>query len=328
MLPVTIAGLLLQINITMQESRSFILFSKIILVTVFLVILAGGVVRMTQSGMGCPDWPKCFGRWIPPMNESELPENYKELYKFKYIDTSFNPYHTWIEYINRLLGALLGVLLLIQFTWSLKFRKTRPRITLLSFALLLVTGFQGWLGSKVVEGNLEVAKVTAHMLVAILIAAVSYRIIYESRIVREKVLYKNLRPWVIVTIILLLIQIILGTQVREEIDHISLDLNFTSRQLWISRLSNIFLIHRTFSIIVASTCIFLFIKYREDKLLGNTLKLVAFCIFAIVILGIVMNYFSMPAIAQPLHLLFSTILITGIYAVFCKTMPAKNSIDP
>src|SRR4029078_7060574 len=117
----------------MNSHSAFLKFSKIILVNIFLVILAGGVVRMTQSGMGCPDWPKCFGRWIPPVSVDQLPVNYKELYAFKYVDTSFNPYHTWIEYINRLLGAILGVLLTVQFFLGLIYWKSDRRIVWLSF---------------------------------------------------------------------------------------------------------------------------------------------------------------------------------------------------
>src|SRR6476620_5814341 len=101
----------------MNYRNSFARFSRFISLFVFVVILAGGVVRMTQSGMGCPDWPKCFGNWIPPVSVTQLPLNYKELYAFKYVDTSFNPYHTWIEYINRLSGTLLGLLLVVQVVW-------------------------------------------------------------------------------------------------------------------------------------------------------------------------------------------------------------------
>ncbi|CAN0601661.1 unnamed protein product, partial [Ectocarpus sp. 12 AP-2014] len=112
--------------------------AKISLVLVYLVIVAGAVVRMTGSGMGCPDWPKCFGYYIPPTDATEIKwqadrtfekgqviiwnetlqvsketftttnsfneENWEMYTKHDYAE--FNPWHTWIEYINRLFGAL------------------------------------------------------------------------------------------------------------------------------------------------------------------------------------------------------------------------------
>ncbi len=274
---------------------------------------------MTQSGMGCPDWPKCFGRWVPPTNETQLPSNYKELYAFKYVDLSFNAYHTWIEYINRLLGAILGLLLFIQFLWSIKFRKSKPPLLWLCLALLLVTGLQGWLGSKVVEANLEVIKVTTHMIVALLIAALSVTVIFVCD--PPVTLYKNKRLKIIsaVTIFASLIQVALGTQVREQVDHISASLNFQHRDTWISRLGNVFDVHRTFSTIVASLCIYLYIKYKNIPGMKGGGRLILFTVLANIFLGIVMSYFNMPAIAQPLHLLFSSILITTLYYQWLKT---------
>ncbi len=304
----------------MNSQSSFLKFSKLILVMIFLVILAGGVVRMTQSGMGCPDWPKCFGRWIPPTSVEQLPANYKELYAFKYVDTSFNAYHTWIEYINRLLGALLGVLLIVQFFWSLAYRKTNSKIVWLSLALLLLTGFQGWLGSKVVETNLEVVKVTAHMLVALIIAALSITIVHLSSFNKSFVDNKKLKNIGMLLIILLVIQIILGTQVREQIDNISAELQFKQRNIWISKLNYIFYIHRTFSIVVAVVCLYLFFQYRKYFTLQYSTRLMLFCVLGNIILGIIMAYFNMPAFAQPLHLLLSAILIIAVYYNWLRTV--------
>src|SRR5687768_11618062 len=99
-------------------------FQRILLFCIigtYLVILAGAVVRGTGSGLGCPDWPRCFGRWVPPMDISELPENYKEVYKIsgKTI-ADFDPFKTWTEYINRLLGVILGFLVTLLFLSSFR----------------------------------------------------------------------------------------------------------------------------------------------------------------------------------------------------------------
>ncbi len=298
----------------MINNKSFIRYTWFIFAMVLLVILAGGVVRMTQSGMGCPDWPKCFGRWIPPTNASQLPPDFEKYLKQQDIDHSFNVYHTWIEYINRLLGALLGVFIFIHFIRSVKkFRRINSTIVWISFFMLLAVAFQGWLGKKVVDDNLAVVKVTIHMLVALLIAALPVLII--SKLKNEKTetsgLLKNVT---MLAMVVLLIQIILGTQVREQIDEISKSLNYSQRELWIERLDNIFLLHRSFSWIVALVCFIVVWKSRAYSQLKKHSTIIASLVIISVCTGLIMYFLNIPAIAQPLHLLMACLLILSLFS--------------
>lgn len=270
---------------------------------------------MTQSGMGCPDWPKCFGRWIPPTSVDELPLDYEKYLKKQDIDHTFNVYHTWIEAINRYLGALLGVFIFIHLICSYKkFWKTNKQIVLLSFLLLLTVGFQGWLGKKVVDGNLAVVKITVHMLVALLIAAIPLLIIFRLN-TSEKIKNVFLKRLSAILVLLLLVQIILGTQVREEIDEISKSLQYQQRELWIGRLDNIFIIHRSFSWVVLAGCLLLWWRSRPFGGLQKNIFLILGCVLVTIGLGIVMAFINIPALAQPLHLLLASVLVLALFSL-------------
>jgi len=299
----------------MNADQKYIRYTWFILLMVLLVIAAGGVVRMTQSGMGCPDWPKCFGRWVPPTSAAQLPADFEKYLRTQDIDHSFNAYHTWIEYINRLLGALLGVFIFIHFIWSFrKFRKTNRKIVLFSFFLLIAVGFQGWLGKKVVDHNLEVVKVTIHMLMALIIAAIPLLIIYKLKS-DKKIADKFLKGLSVAVLVLLLVQIILGTQVREQVDEISKTLLYKQRELWIERLDNMFILHRSFSWLVAAGCLLLFIKARRYVNLRANTTIILSVVALTILLGITMAWYGIPAIAQPLHLLLASILTLSVFAL-------------
>ena len=147
---------------------------------VFLVVLAGGIVRTTQSGMGCPDWPKCFGSWIPPLSASDLPADFEKYLRKQDIDHTFNAFHTWIEYINRLLGALLGLFVLIHLVWTFMKRKTLGNTLVIhSIAMLIVVLFTAWLGKVVVDENLAVVKISLHMITALILAFIPLMIVNQ-----------------------------------------------------------------------------------------------------------------------------------------------------
>ena len=140
------------------------------LVACYLVILMGGLVRASGAGMGCPDWPKCFGQLIPPTAEAQLPADYHQIYAQRgYADTRFNPAKTWTEYVNRLVGATTGLLVVFTLARAWPLRRSDPAVFATSAAILLVIGFQGWLGSVVVASNLKPVMITAHMAMALVL---------------------------------------------------------------------------------------------------------------------------------------------------------------
>ena len=175
------------------------LSTKISLFLLYILILAGGVVRCTGSGMGCPDWPKCFGMYIPPTSVDQLPENYEKIFvegrikKNERLSSvlsffglnklsekiksdpeikkgeSFNVFKTWTEYINRLIGALVGLSLLFVFLCSIFLKPLNRKLILLSFLSLVLVFFQAWVGSIVVSTNLLSGLITFHVIVALLI---------------------------------------------------------------------------------------------------------------------------------------------------------------
>lgn len=308
------------------QNRAFLNYTRFVLIMVFLVILAGGVVRMTQSGMGCPDWPKCFGMWIPPVDASQLPPDFEKYLDKQDIDHSFNVYHTWIEYINRLLGALLGIFVFIELIWAfIKFRKRDRKIFFASLALFLVTGFQGFLGKLVVDGNLDVLKITAHMLVAIIIAALPAYIIhrlYGGKLPSNK----RIANLTVFTLILVLIQIVIGTQVREEIDIISKSLAYEQRELWISQTGFIFIVHRSFSwLVLLITAALVYVSKAYRQVWGYSLMILG-VVLIIIGAGVAMNYLDMPAIAQPIHLLLAIVLSILLFYSRLR-MTVENKVE-
>ena len=167
------------------NSLALLRFQKVAwttIVAVYILILVGASVRASGSGMGCPDWPTCFGQWIPPTSESALPSDYQETYAdLGYAETRFNVVKTWTEYLNRLLGVSIGVLICFTAVCAFAIRGHNPKIFYAAGLAFLLVGFQGWLGSKVVSSNLMPGLITVHMLVALTIVGTLIYALAQSR---------------------------------------------------------------------------------------------------------------------------------------------------
>jgi cytochrome c oxidase assembly protein subunit 15 len=327
-------------------------------ISIYLLILVGGVVRATGSGMGCPDWPRCFGQWVPPTSISELPANYKQVYTaqrvaknqklartlaglgFKqvageifahptqYIETDFNATKTWIEYVNRLLGALIGIFVFVTAVVALPYWRRDRTIV--------------WLGSLVVSTNLLPIMVTIHMGLALLIVAM---LLYAVNRAQGKVDQNDIadatthsfdaalpsstagvRGLLWLALVVTFIQIVLGTQVREQIDQVASVSDYMHRDSWVSQLGNVFKVHRSMSILV--TLLNAYLVYllwptaavRLRRLLGATLGLLGLEIIA----GIVLAYLALPAIVQPVHLTLATLLFGAQFLTLVTWQQVKT----
>jgi cytochrome c oxidase assembly protein subunit 15 len=305
------------------------------LIAVYILILVGGVVRSTGSGMGCPDWPRCFGSWVPPTSVDQLPANYKETYsalrekknqKFaKYLsligfpetadkvlndksilaEADFNSARTWTEYLNRVAGVIIGFFIIVLFARSWKFRTTAPQLFWLSFATLVGVIFQGWFGSIVVSTNLTTWTITVHMFLALVIVGL---LVYLFHISDQEgnfvVIPSGQKTLLWACFLAVLAQVFLGTEVREVIDQIGASL---PRNEWILGVGVPFLIHRTFSILVFILNLVLFLKLRQTRGQNILSRVVIILILTSTATGVWMGYFAVPPFLQPVHLLLATI---------------------
>ncbi|UKN00781.1 COX15/CtaA family protein [Paracrocinitomix mangrovi] len=319
-------------------SRSYLKLAWTTLVLIYLVIIAGSVVRSTGSGMGCPDWPKCFDQYIPPTSADQLPDNYKEKYqdyrakkvkKFAgfiekigmsetadqlrndetlLIEQDFNAAKTWTEYANRLVGFLAGNAVLILFIWTLvKYRRKRTLLYLTLLNLILM-GIEAWFGSIVVATNLVPWTITLHMFLALVIVAIQVKII---RIIKDKKYQLKIKPafkylfWF--TLLLTFVQIMFGAQVRQEIDFMVKD--SMGRTEWIANMKGDFYFHRSFSWVLLAANFVLFYFNRKWLYGIPTIKIIVALILVEFATGVLFSYADMPAFTQPIHLLTASLLL-------------------
>ena len=334
----------------MRASTSKLRFQKtnlIAIILLFILILAGGIVRSTGSGMGCPDWPKCFGQYVPPTNVSQLPKDYKQKYvadrseknqkfantldvfgfsdlakriredKSILVPEEFNAAKTWTEYVNRILGELTGMFLLFAALFSFSYWDESKLIPFLSVLNVILVGFQAWFGSIVVSTNLVAWIVTVHMVLALAIVAIAISSYHLAKTYGKHKL--NISPLThIVTlfaIIISILQIIFGTEVREKIDAVASHLQGGYREDWISNAGAIFVQHRDIAILVLVINVVLFALVRagfsRHSVQQQVMSFTFLTIMLQIVSGILLSYWTLPPAAQAAHILLASLVFGG-----------------
>ena len=319
------------------------------LVLIFLVIIAGSVVRATGSGMGCPDWPQCFGYTIPPTSIETLTwgpsksfeqgqmilkdgqfwmaqvdlttaedfntMNWAVFTKHDY--NIFNPVHTWIEYINRLIGALSGLPVLALAVVAVARSRKNWGNSILSMGVLFLLLFEAWLGKLVVDGNLVPNQITIHMMgsVAIVLLLLALR---ARNTKAPAPLPRPVRNGLLLLLVLIVIQIFLGTQTRELVDAAFDHNESVLRSNIIPSIEGLMpKIHRSFAwVILIVTSLLYYLRKKHQAIVPGFGAL----IFAIGLewsVGVVLYFLGLPKAMQPVHLVLSIGILASIsYPLF------------
>jgi heme a synthase len=297
--------------------------------SVILLILVGGFVRATGSGMGCPDWPKCFGQWVPPTEIGQLPPNYQEIYGAKLKgEVIFNPTKTWIEYVNRLIGVLVGFFILLTafFAYRVYFKTEYKSIFWYSFLAFILVVFEGWLGSKVVSTELHPLLVTIHMLVSLVILAFLVFAILKTYYIEHKLPLANVSRektfLMFLGIGFMVAQICFGTQLREGIDAAQKVLGDANRASWVDSIYGKVLFHGGMSFIILLIVTLAMRAFKNEnqkiqRLLKSLLGLVCLSITS----GGILGFAGFPAFAQPIHLVMSVLIIVLMFVVLFLLNP-------
>jgi cytochrome c oxidase assembly protein subunit 15 len=320
----------------MNYSKAFVRWNWIAVVFIYLIFVAGSLVRITGSGMGCPDWPKCFGQWVPPTDESALPENYKDVFSEKRAkkiekfsgfleklgftaeatalrtdktlleEEDFNAQKTWIEYVNRLAGFIAGNMLLLAFFWML-FRYRKRKLVLIAGLNLVLMAIQAWFGSIVVATNLVPWTITVHMFLGLLIVGIQLYIIRMISPSQQRNLPQSRFMIILLWLVFLITayQMFLGTQVREEID--ALVKQGYSREQWLATVGWPFYVHRSFSWVVLVLLGWMTWQY-EKTTKYQPIRWIIGLLAAELLSGILLAHVDIPAFVQTTQIIFASVM--------------------
>lgn len=314
------------------------------LVSVLVLIFVGATVRVTGAGLGCPDWPKCWGCFIPPWKVEQVDISKINLEKFqrKYermggdpemlteerILESFNPRHVWTEFINRLFSLPVGLFSVATMIAAFGVPRGRRIVWWTSLASLLLVLINAWMGARVVYSGLSPGVLTTHMALAmLLIGLLSFTVWRGAERPKSLALRSGglgpIRLWVILLLLLVVAEGIMGTQIREMTDEMAKSHDGEPREQWISELetSGLYLAHRSFSwaILVVTVLAFWITRRATAGTPGLAAKVVLAMVLVQMVLGVVMAQIHIYAAVQVLHVGLAAVLLSGVVFWLCQT---------
>lgn len=310
-------------------TQAFRIFTTATLAFVILLVFAGAIVRSTGAGLGCPDWPKCWGQIIPPWKVEQVDLNKINYERFEkkaerlgrdpstvtreHILENFNPVHTWTEFINRLVSLPVGVFALAAVMTAFSFPPGRRRKYLslsgVSLAIILINAV---MGAMVVYSGLKPGIITLHLALAMILICL---LVYCRRDLSESAALpagRRLTAWVWGLLALVMVEGIMGTQVRELTDLLARSHKGEARASWIWELeqSVVYLVHRSFSWLIVVLMAVIFWKAKKLQIVEKHAITMSILVISMMIMGVVLAQVGVFPWVQILHVGAASIMVT------------------
>ena len=302
--------------------KKFRQFAFITTLATYFVIFIGGLVRVSGAGLGCPDWPKCFGSWFPPTSVNQLPPD---------IDPSlFNFTLAWIEYVNRLGGVALGILILITAIMALKHARQYSRLLFPTLASLALVAFQGWQGGQVVASELEPLFVSVHMGIAFIIVSLLIYVTQQAYYIERPEEEKNAvypgksERWILALWVLSFVQIIMGTDIRSSVEILQKEFPLLSENEYLGKVGLVAHFHTLLGIMIAIGAWQTAGKIlRTAKNISGLVRQSCWGLMGIVALqvlvGALLMIIGLPEVMQVFHLWIASLLV-GILLILYSAL--------
>jgi len=318
----------------------------------FIVISVGAWVRLTDAGLGCPDWPGCYGILGTPDTESELLQAQKA-----YPDANIDVGKAWREMLHRYLAGLLGILVIIVSYLTFKYASHVSKVLPISLFFLII--IQSFMGMLTVTELVKPTIVTTHLILGMSTAVLLF---WNSLKVGDTVktydnmqnigntykedTSKKLSRLILLCIAALILQIILGGWTSTNYASLACtdfpkctnawwpenmnfskgftffnlpSINYELAPLSYDAKLAIHFSHRIGALAITLLYIYLFFyifKKQSNTLLKNIGLLVLFFFFLQILLGISNVVYSLPISVAVLHTVNAAILLTGMVSLY------------
>lgn len=321
------------------------------LVFTLLLMFVGAVVRASGAGMGCPDWPTCWGKLIPPTSAEQIDAEALPIEKYKKkaarygrdpdevtrenVLAEFNPVHTWTEFTNRLCSLPIGLFTVWTLILSFKFWRKKPVIPLAAIAATLLVAINAWMGARIVFSGLQPGTITLHMALAVLLLCVQVFIVWGAREKPWRIPFSakggQLKLLALVAFGCIILEGVMGSQVREMTDALKKSHGSAPRSEWVHELEQtwVYLLHRSFSWLVMLSAIAFYLKSKVERVggVGWHEKVILGTVVAQMVMGMVLSFVGVLPVVQVLHIGVSAVLVAVFFHWILAALGAKKLLS-